>query len=209
MPVTRLAPTVKSVPQAASVDSSRNGRVRIQEQLDPLPGQQLAPGPVPLLVPLPAARDDELELGLELADQGELRGAVGQVGAVAGIEAGGQDRHLFSPAPRGGRPPVLGSPVVGSPVVGSPVVGSAVVGGVPGPHHVLLDLAGGSPGQLVDDDHRLGDLESVQPVFSAAISSPASIVSPGLGTTNAVIASLQRSCGRPTTTTSATRGSAA
>src|SRR3984957_7741685 len=41
------------------------------------------------------------------------------------------------------------------------------------------------------------------------MSPAASIVSPGLGTTTAVIASVQCSCGRPTTTASAIRGSAA
>src|ERR1700730_1280000 len=41
------------------------------------------------------------------------------------------------------------------------------------------------------------------------MSSAWSIVSPGLATTTAVIASLHRSCGSPTTSASATRGSAA
>ncbi len=40
-------------------------------------------------------------------------------------------------------------------------------------------------------------------------SSGGSMVSPGFGTTTAVIASVQRSCGSPMTTASPTRGSAA
>jgi hypothetical protein len=52
---------------------------------------------VPQLVTFPDARDGQRELGLELVEQGELRGAVGPVGAVGGIEAGGQDRHAVQP----------------------------------------------------------------------------------------------------------------
>ena len=55
MPVTTLAPTGKSVPHAATGDSSRNGASAVDQQLDALAGQQLAPGVVAGHVLLAAA----------------------------------------------------------------------------------------------------------------------------------------------------------
>ena len=62
MPVTTVAPTVNSVPQAASGRQLEERAVRVEQQLDALPGQQPAPVAVPLLVALPAAGDGQLEL---------------------------------------------------------------------------------------------------------------------------------------------------
>ena len=70
--------------------------VRVDEQLDPLPGQQPAPVAVPLLVALPAARDRQLELFTQLIEHSELRGAVGAVGLVVRVDVGGKDRHAAS-----------------------------------------------------------------------------------------------------------------
>ena len=67
--------------------------VRVEQQLDPLAGQQLAAVAVPLLVALPAAGDGQLELLVQLLQQGELRLAVDAVGLVAEIDVGGEDRH--------------------------------------------------------------------------------------------------------------------
>jgi hypothetical protein len=61
MPVTRVAPTVNSVPQAARVA-------------------------VPLLVALPAARDGLLELLVQLVKEGELGGPVGAAGLALQVD---------------------------------------------------------------------------------------------------------------------------
>ena len=77
-------------------------------------------------------------------------------------------------------------------------------------HHVLLDLAGRGLRQLVDDDHRLRRLEPGDAgASSLARIACSSSVAPGLATTTAVIASVHRACGSPTTATSAMSASAA
>jgi hypothetical protein len=70
--------------------------VRVDEQLDALADQQLAALAVPLLVTFPAAGDGQLELGGQLVEHGDLRGAVRAVGLVAGVDVGDQDRHAVS-----------------------------------------------------------------------------------------------------------------
>ena len=73
MPVTMLAPTVKSEPQPASGISSRNADPSSSEQLDPLAGQQLAALLVALVVLLAAAGDRLGVLGVQLRQLGEHR----------------------------------------------------------------------------------------------------------------------------------------
>ena len=60
--------------------------VRVQQQLDPLAGQQPAPVAVPLLVALAAAGDGQLELLVQLVEEGELRGPVGAVGLAVQVD---------------------------------------------------------------------------------------------------------------------------
>ena len=59
------------IPVAASGDSSRNGRRRIEQGIDPVPGQQLAPRHVPLPGLLGTAAPDD---GEPLAQLGRQRG---------------------------------------------------------------------------------------------------------------------------------------
>jgi hypothetical protein len=69
-----------------------------------------------------------------------------------------------------------------------------------GSNDIHLDLAMDVVGSWSVKMTAFGTLKPPRPVFSAPVSSTASIVSPGLGTTNAVIASLHRYCDSPTTT---------
>ena len=71
--------------------------VRVDEQLDPLPGQQLAPVAVPLLVAFPAAGDGQLELLVQLFQHGELGGAVGAEGLAVRLDVGRENRHPVRP----------------------------------------------------------------------------------------------------------------
>ena len=50
------------MPHAASGESSRNGELSVEQQLDPLARQELAAGPVALDVALAAADPGEVEL---------------------------------------------------------------------------------------------------------------------------------------------------
>ncbi len=78
--------------------------VRVEQQLDPLPGQQPSSVPVPLLVALPATGDGQLELFFQVLYEGELRPPVGLVGLAGRVDVRGQDRHAgFSlPGPGSG-----------------------------------------------------------------------------------------------------------
>ena len=76
MPVTTDAPTVKSEPQPASGDSSRNAEPGVEEQLDPLARGQLAAGVVAVDVLLPAARHRDRVLGVEVGELLQHRLAV-------------------------------------------------------------------------------------------------------------------------------------
>ena len=68
-------------------------RVPVDEQLDPLPGEQPAAGPVPLGVPLAAARARELQLLVERRDRGQVRVAVGAERLARGVHRGSEDGH--------------------------------------------------------------------------------------------------------------------
>ena len=76
MPVTTLAPTVKSVPQAASGDSSRNGESGSTQQVDALPDGEPAPGAVPGHVGLAAAGSCHGQLVVEQLEHPQVVGAV-------------------------------------------------------------------------------------------------------------------------------------
>ena len=97
IPVTTLAPTVNSVPQAASGRQLEERAVGIDQQLDSLPGGQAAAVAVPLHIPLAAACQRDLDLLVELREHRELRGPIGPVGVGVGVDAGGQDGHAVSP----------------------------------------------------------------------------------------------------------------
>ena len=93
MPVNTPAPTGKSVPHAASGDSSSSGASRVDEQLDPLAAQQLAALAVALDVLVAAAVVDEGELAVVLGEQLEQVGAVGLVRLAALVDVVPQHRH--------------------------------------------------------------------------------------------------------------------
>src|SRR5439155_21970145 len=157
--------------------------VRVQQELDPLAGQQPAPVTVPPLVAFAAAGDGQLDLLSQLVQHGELCGPVGAVSLAVQVDMRGEDRHPRQPSSQ-----CLACSERTTFFWILPV-----------------EVLGSSSTTMT----ALGTLKPSMRAFSAAISPAGSIVSPGLGTTNAVIASLHRSCGRPTTTVSATRGSAA
>jgi len=76
--------------------------VAVDEQLDPLPGEQLPPGPVPLDHPGAAAAPGQGQLLVELGQPVEEEGPVGLVGLGPAVEAGGEDGHRrrsLRPAP--------------------------------------------------------------------------------------------------------------
>jgi hypothetical protein len=64
---------------------------RVEEGVDPLPGQQLAAGDVPLTGPLTAAEGDALQLGGQVGGQLGVRGGVAD-GAVGGRRGSGEHR---------------------------------------------------------------------------------------------------------------------
>ena len=67
--------------------------VAVDEQLDPLPGEQLPPGPVPLDHPGAAAAPGQGQLLVELGQPVEEEGPVGLVGLGPAVEAGVEDGH--------------------------------------------------------------------------------------------------------------------
>ncbi len=103
IPTIEDAPTGYSVPQAASGRELEEGRVAVEEQLDPLPGQELAPLPVPGHVALAAAGPGRRQLlvdDLERLDEGAL---VGPEGLRARVDGGGEDGHGVGGRRRPGR----------------------------------------------------------------------------------------------------------
>ena len=73
----------------------------------------------------------------------------------------------------------------------------------------LEQLAAGVFRQRVGEDHALGDFEAAEPLRGMPRSVSSSVsVWPGLATTTAVTASIQRGSGRPITATSDTPGNA-
>ena len=93
IPVTRLAPTWKPLPHAASGLELEEGRLGVEEQLHPLAGGELAPGPVALDVPgaTPGAR--EVELLVELAEQSLEVGPPGGETGIRLVDGGREDGH--------------------------------------------------------------------------------------------------------------------
>ena len=67
--------------------------VRIQQQRDALPDEQLAAALVPGDRPLPAAERRLPEQAVDLAEQAEHPAGVGQERLAAGVDGGGQDRR--------------------------------------------------------------------------------------------------------------------
>ena len=201
MPVTiagadrELACPTRPAATARGTGSPRSSSSSMRSRTGSLPARAVAGH-----VALAAARDRQPQLLVEPVDQREL---VGPVGAelLGGRVDGGRAIAVHAPcrarAHRGGGVgPALRGPGSGS------IVASVLVA-----EPVLLDLAGGGARQRVDDDHRLrASCSGSRWPRSAASSAASSIVAPGLGTTTAVIASLHRSCGSPTTTTSPTAG---
>ena len=97
MPVNTPAPTGKSVPHAASGDSSSSGASAIDEQLDPLAAQQLAALAVAGDVLVAAAVVDEGQLAVVLGEQREQVGPVGLERLAALVDVIRQHRHRPSP----------------------------------------------------------------------------------------------------------------
>jgi hypothetical protein len=72
--------------------------VRVQQELDPLAGQQPAPVTVPPLVAFAAAGDGQLDLLSQLVQHGELCGPVGAVSLAVQVDMRGEDRHPCQPS---------------------------------------------------------------------------------------------------------------
>ena len=71
--------------------------VAVQQQLDPLPGQQLAPGPVAVDVLLAAARPGLGQQPVQLGQQLQVGGPVGPVGVRARVEPAPEHAHPQPP----------------------------------------------------------------------------------------------------------------
>ena len=143
MPVTTVAPTVKSVPHAASVESSRNGASLVEQQLDALAHGEPPARAVAGHVALAAARDRQPQLLVEPVDQ-RRAGGPGWRGTPRGVGSTSEVRTV----------------IAGLRHTGELARAHSDSGGSAEP--VLLDLAGGRARQRVRDDHRLRDLVRVE-----------------------------------------------
>ena len=93
IPVTDDAPTVYSVPQAARGDELEEGRVPVEQQLDALAGQQLAPLAVALHVALAAPGPGQGQLLVDRVDRLEQGAPVGPEAPGIRVDGGGEDGH--------------------------------------------------------------------------------------------------------------------
>ena len=106
-PVTPLAPPGSRSP-GGQRRQLQERPVAVDQQLDPLPGQQLAPGPVALHVLRPAARPGLGQQPVELGQQLLVGGPVGPVGVRGRVEPAPEHAHREPPAlwlPRGNHGP--------------------------------------------------------------------------------------------------------
>ncbi len=93
-PVTRLAPTLYSVVGRGDRRELEEGRVGVEQQLDPLAREQLAARVMALDVALAAAGPRLVEQRLETRELVEHGGAVGAVALRGGVEVRAQDGHV-------------------------------------------------------------------------------------------------------------------
>ena len=87
MPVTRLAPTVKSVPDGRRRRQLEERGVAIEQQLDPLPRQQLAAGTMALDVLLAPAAPRFGENRFEPRNMGFHGHPIGDESLTPGVES--------------------------------------------------------------------------------------------------------------------------
>jgi hypothetical protein len=97
MPVTAPAPTGNWLPHAASGESSRNGRARVEQRLDALAGEHLAALAVAGDVLRAAAAVHLRELLVVRGHLGEHRGAVGAVRLAGRVDACREGRARQAP----------------------------------------------------------------------------------------------------------------
>ena len=93
MPVTMLPPRAELRAPRGERGQLEEGAVAVEEQLDALPHEHPAPGPVTGGVALAAAGDGERLLRLEGRQAGEHGVAVGPEVGAGGVDDGLDDRH--------------------------------------------------------------------------------------------------------------------
>ena len=93
IPTIEDAPTVYSVPHAGQRGELEKGRIAVDQQFDPLPGQQLAPVPVPLHVAFATPGPGQGQLLLDPVHRLFEGSLVGPEGLRARVDGGVEDGH--------------------------------------------------------------------------------------------------------------------